>query len=88
MKINSIYESVLKRTLQDGGYKVCLWFIDNLDQRNTPVLEKFLKIMIDCRTVSSSSEMSVKHLLFFFVICNNLIMCHFSLDLKHSITPS
>lgn len=65
MKVNSIYESVVKRTQQDGGlHKACLWFIDNLDQRNTPVLEKFLKIMIDCRTVSSSSEMFVKHLLF------------------------
>lgn len=42
-----------------------------LDKSHSLLLEKFL---IDCTTISSSPEMFIKHLLFFFVIFNNLIV--------------
>ena len=43
--------------------------------------------MIERRTILSLPEMFIKHLFFSFVFLNKSIMRHFSLGLKHRISP-
>lgn len=57
------------------------------EKQHSPLLQTMLKFIIDCRTISSSPEMLIKCLLFFFIIFSSLIVFHFGLYLKHNISP-